>query len=173
MTMTIPQTFAGDTYLSSQKLQANFDYIKGIINGGISESDMSTTAGFTLAQTSENQSRFFVDVAFYQQGGAFAVQTVKVPILFNCELCDVSILAKKEAETTNDTEAYFTISNGSNVLATLTINEADDIDGYYAFSPRIGISTGFLYVNLTPGDIGNTEMATLRLGFVSKHTKRT
>lgn len=170
MTMTIPQTFTGDTYLSSQKLQANFDYIKTTINAGVASTDLSATAGFTLSQTSENRHPFFVDIAYYSPLGI--TMRYNFPVFVECELYDVSVLAKKSTTDVNDTQIHFNIKSGSNVLATVDLSEADDLPGYSRFSPAIAMSPGFYSVGLASTDSGNLTAATIRLGFLAKHTKR-
>ena len=167
--MTIPtlRTFTGDTYLNGDDLAYNFETIKTAINGGIADADISSTAGFNLTQVAQNNAiQFF---SFAKVGSAYLYS---MPVMYDCEIYDASIIAKKtdSADTAVIAFMYDSSANGSEIMR-VTLNTATDEVGYKVFNPRIQLKAGNFYTVQMTSD-SNIEIAVLRIGVLSKHTKR-
>lgn len=161
--MTIPtlRTFTGDTYLSGTDMQWNFNTIKTAINGGVTSADIANGAGFTLEQVAQNGATNFVS---FPSGLHTYVPCV------NCELYDMSVVAKK-TDTADTAVIGWILDENANEIARVERNETSGATGYKMLTPTVTLKAGVSYpVRVTPD--ANIKLAVLRLGLIIKHTKR-
>lgn len=166
--MSIPtlRTFTGDTYLNGDDLAWNFETIKTAINGGIVDADISTSAGFSLSQVAQNSAIQFL--SFSKIAGATA--TFTLPVMFDCEVYDASLLIKRSDSADAAAIGYVIDGTGSSIVK-VVLNTATDEVGYKEFNPRIQLKANTFYAIQIVAD-SNVSFASFRLGIVSKHTKR-
>lgn len=168
MTMTIPNTLTGDTYLSGAKVAGNFDYIKSYLNGGIAATDLSASAGIHPLQVAENRSIDSVVLHFSATG------QLDFPVISPIEICEISVTTTVTG--VNDASVTARVINrlDDKVVAKAIRSpplSASYSSGYVSFYPRITLQKGFHTVSVVFANSSVTTHASVRIGFVQKHTK--